>query len=213
MKRFMNLLLASLVVMLLAPLCFAETRTYETNFGTMKLNFNGYYVSGTYTHQNGTIEGTFDADVLTGVWHQSNGKGAVIMNFTPDLSSFDARWSYAGESSWRGNWTGSQRGSGARYDAPPPAVSAYDSFKRSYNTDYGTMTLNFDGETVTGRYTHANGRIKGTLNGNILTGTWTQDNGSGAFRFEFGDDFETFQGKWNYKGERTMKSGWNGTPK
>ncbi|MBI5484353.1 MAG: hypothetical protein HY888_07825 [Deltaproteobacteria bacterium] len=206
MKRVMVLFAAAILIMLVSSTSQAATRTYDTNFGVMKLQIDGTYVSGTYSHQNGTIEGTLEGTVMTGAWHQSNGKGSCVVTFSHDFSRFDIKWNYAGETSWRGNWYGTSKGA-----AGIPAIP--ESFRRSYSTNYGDMTLNFSGDTVTGNYTHQNGKLTGTLNGNLLTGTWTQNNGSGSFVFTFADGYNSFEGKWNYRGESSLRGGWNGSHK
>jgi uncharacterized cupin superfamily protein len=206
MKKQLIVLVAAIIVLLVSSVCQAATRTYDTNYGVMKLQFDGTYISGTYTHQNGVLEGTLEGNVMTGTWRQSNGKGACIFTFSSDFSRFDAKWNYAGETGWRANWQGSLK------DAGGGAVTS-SAFKRSYNTEYGDMTLNFNGDNVTGNYTHQNGKLRGSLDGNVLTGTWTQSNGSGSFIFTFGEGFNSFDGQWNYKGEGSMRGGWNGRPK
>ena len=88
------------------------------------------------------------------------------------------------------------------------------SLNETYQTEWGEMTLKQTGNDVTGTYTHANGVIKGTLKGKILTGTWTQSGGGkGKLRFEFNDDFSTFTGKWNYNDAEPTRDGWNGKKK
>lgn len=210
MKKLFYLFSVVIGLMFISSVCQAATRTYDTSYGVMKLEFKGNFVSGTYTHQNGEVEGALEGNVLSGSWKQSNGKGACVFTFNSDFSRFDAKWSYAGETDWRGAWNGTQKVIEVREKLELPSP---DSFKRFYNTEFGAMNLSFNGDSVTGSYTHQNGRVKGRLAGNVLTGTWTQSNGSGGFIFTFEDDYNSFEGKWNYKGEGTMRSGWSGRPK
>lgn len=206
MKKLMALILVTVLSLCFSSLSFAETRTYNTNYGAMTISFDGTYVSGSYTHQNGSLEGVLDGNVMTGTWHQNNGKGTCIFTFSQDFSRFDARWNYAGETGWRGNWNGTAK-------EAVSAAAVPESFNRSYSTEYGPMTLTFNGDLVTGSYTHQNGKIKGTMDGTVATGTWTQSNGSGSFIFTFDASYKSFEGKWNYKGESSMRGGWNGKPK
>ena len=68
----------------------------------------------------------------------------------------------------------------------------------TYTTDFGIMTLNVQGSKVTGVYDFRKGRISGELNGNRLTGTWTQDNGTGKINFVFRSGCSGFDGLWAY---------------
>jgi TolB-like protein len=80
----------------------------------------------------------------------------------------------------------------------------------TWNTDWGKMTLNEQGNHVTGTYTFKNGRIDGTVSGGVLSGKWTQSNGSGRFEFTMSDDGRTFNGIWGY-GEGLDNGIWKGT--
>lgn len=79
----------------------------------------------------------------------------------------------------------------------------------TYTTDFNEMTLQQSGNKVTGTYKYSNGVIEGTLNGKILTGTWTQSNGKGKLVFVFNNDFSAFSGKWGYN-DAEPSSAWNG---
>jgi hypothetical protein len=65
------------------------------------------------------------------------------------------------------------------------------------------MVLVQSGSTVTGTYDYSDGTISGTVVGNRLTGTWTEDNGAskGPFEFELAQDGKTFAGWWAYDDE------------
>lgn len=93
-------------------------------------------------------------------------------------------------------------------------LSCFFGFSQSisgvYNTDFKEMTLAQSGNKVTGTYKHQNGRVEGTLSGQILTGFWVQDNGKGKLVFEFNSDFSGYAGKWGYN-DATPTSKWNGT--
>lgn len=83
-----------------------------------------------------------------------------------------------------------------------------------YNTDFGEMVLEQNGTSVNGSYALNGGRIIGTLQGNILYGTWSQQpsyrppNDSGEIKFTFGDA-GNFAGAWRY-GNRGQWEQWNG---
>ena len=78
-----------------------------------------------------------------------------------------------------------------------------------YQSDFGVLTLRRNGSGVTGTYTHKEGRVEGTLNGNTLTGRWTQSNGEGRLIFRFNTDYSGFSGVWSY-GDAAPDRAWNG---
>jgi hypothetical protein len=78
-----------------------------------------------------------------------------------------------------------------------------------YSTNFKEMTLTQNGDKVTGTYKHKNGSINGVLNGNTLTGTWTQSDAKGRLKFVFSPDFSSFKGKWSYDNAEPTKV-WNG---
>ncbi len=79
-----------------------------------------------------------------------------------------------------------------------------------YKTDFNEMTLNINGNQVTGTYNYKNGMVEGVLYGNKLLGTWTQSNSRGRLEFIFNADYSAFTGKWSYN-DSEPSSKWNGT--
>ncbi|SFW75067.1 Tc toxin subunit A-related protein [Chitinophaga sancti] len=83
---------------------------------------------------------------------------------------------------------------------------------------FGTrLTLTFFGNEVRGSFDDCYGTLEGTLNGNVITGTWSQagidppDN-EGSFQFTMTTNYSSFTGKW-MKGYESQwsPSPWNGT--
>ena len=68
----------------------------------------------------------------------------------------------------------------------------------SYFTSFGALHLEVRGDRVTGKYTHMDGSVTGTLQGNVLRGTWVQRGNSsdGTFSFEFQRGANGFSGTW-----------------
>jgi hypothetical protein len=101
----------------------------------------------------------------------------------------------------------SSKGSTAVTVAPTPWSGSWDS-------DWGIMVFNQNGDQVTGTYTHDNGKIKGTVSGNTLTGTWSEapsynsPNDAGDVVITLAADGNSFNGNWRY-GSGTGK--WDGT--
>lgn len=87
---------------------------YSSEFGDVYLNQDGKRVWGTYTHQSGQIEGTFDGQVLRGIWKQGpsyrapNDSGDIELRF--NNGQFTGVWRYGNQGPWEGNWNGSWLG-------------------------------------------------------------------------------------------------------
>lgn len=65
------------------------------------------------------------------------------------------------------------------------------------------MTLAQTGSAVSGTYEYSAGTIAGTVQGNTLTGVWTEDNGQskGPIEFVISADGKSFSGWWAYEGD------------
>jgi hypothetical protein len=87
------------------------------------------------------------------------------------------------------------------------------------------MVFEQSGNNVTGNYATSNGKIFGTLDGNILEGYWTQSSAGqkcpaqkygsyywGRIRFVF-DPNGHFSGNWGYCENSPSEGGWSGTRK
>lgn len=88
--------------------------TWQTTWGDsgvtrMTLHQSGKNVTGTYTHQNGFIDGyVANKKTMRGSWTQSGNSRAGVVQFTlsPDGRSFTGKYNYDGEDSWTGTWNG-----------------------------------------------------------------------------------------------------------
>ena len=80
----------------------------------------------------------------------------------------------------------------------------------TWNTSWGKMYLVQTGNKVTGNYEYDDGKIEGTINGNILSGTWSEAPSynlpydAGEIEFTISSDCKSFTGKWR----RGPTSGW-----
>ncbi|MFP4126280.1 MAG: mechanosensitive ion channel family protein [Alphaproteobacteria bacterium] len=78
------------------------------------------------------------------------------------------------------------------------------------------MRLEQEGERVTGTYRPGNGEIEGVVDGARLTGTWSQDGGSGGFSFALAPDGQSFAGRFDngeyWNGERVDPESFRPTP-
>ena len=84
-----------------------------------------------------------------------------------------------------------------------------------YETDFGVMVLNQNGDRISGTVEHKNGRLSGDLRGNVLRGFWAQEpsylkpDDAGDFEFTFAADGRSFQDVWRYGTDGPWKN-WNG---
>jgi len=87
---------------------------WDTNWGKMELSYySDGRVVGTYTHDEGKIEGTISGHSFSGSWSEaptyqgSNDAGLVELEFSEDCLSFTGRWKYGTTGGWYENgWTG-----------------------------------------------------------------------------------------------------------
>jgi len=92
-------------------------------------------------------------------------------------------------------------------------VSAACVWTGTWDTNWGTMTVDQKGESIIGTYEHDNGRITGRVIGNMIIGTWSEAPGynppdnAGDFQLVISDDCRSFDGKWRY-GSR--QGSWDG---
>jgi hypothetical protein len=99
---------------------------------------------------------------------------------------------------------------------PPPDESQDIWTGKWESAEWGTMELTQTGNSVTGIYTWDEGRIDGTVNGNVLSGTWseapsyTPPDDAGDFEFSLSSDGNSFTGKWRYGSSGDWEGDWTG---
>lgn len=206
--RFIKSFFSILIIIALSAIGISAQNVagvYETDFGKLTVQQNGSKVTGTYTHAEGRIEGTINGNTLSGWWYQNNGKGKLQFNFTS--SGFSGKWSYNNDnpsSQWNGKLI-ERHGIASVTSSGTKTISA--GYSGKYKTDFGELTFHQNGNTGTGSYTHAEGKVRGTFSGNTFTGTWHQNNGEGRLKFVFNNS--GFTGLWSYN-NATPTEKWNG---
>ncbi|MBP2022575.1 hypothetical protein J2Z44_002398 [Clostridium punense] len=81
---------------------------------------------------------------------------------------------------------------------PLPRIDVSGTWTTGWKGAPVKMVLSQDGNVVTGTYEFNNGKVIGTLNGNIMEGSWTEVDNSGLFRFNFFNDGNSFDGTWGF---------------
>lgn len=99
---------------------------------------------------------------------------------------------------------------------PAPALSEWGG---GWSTDFGTLTLQQQGDQVSGAYAYTNagvqvqGRILGAVTGNRLDFAWEESPGgagSGHGSFTMSADGASFTGTWGQGNSTTGGGNWNG---
>jgi hypothetical protein len=90
---------------------------------------------------------------------------------------------------------------------PTPTATPSGTWTGVWNTNWGPMELTQSDGAVTGTYTHDQGVIQGTVQGNKLVGTWSEypsyapPDDAGDFEFIMSPDGNSFLGRWRYDSE------------
>lgn len=164
---------------------------WETTYGQMTLVQTGSAVTGVYSNNTGSINGTVAGNRLSGTWAETNGTSGT----------FDF-WIEGSGLRWHGNfnkttqWCGHRAG---QSDLSPCGVSTwYGTWTTNCDSaTCGDMTLTQIGDTVSGTYAGGEGSISGTVSGTELSGTWTRSGASGPFKFFMTGNGQQFQGNYN----------------
>jgi len=85
-----------------------------------------------------------------------------------------------------------------------------------YFTEYGTLSLNFNGGKVSGYY--SDGKITGILKDSLITGSWSQSKSGGEIEIRFNRDYSNFKIRYNHSATKDStraiwKSNWSGIKK
>lgn len=86
----------------------------------------------------------------------------------------------------------------------------------TWDTAFGRMRLSQSGSSVSGDYDVDQGRISGTVSGQMLRGTWTEAPSrqppadAGEVELTMGADCQSFSGQWRYGSSEAWRTGWFG---
>ncbi len=175
---------------------------WNTNWGVMTLSQNGNQVTGTYTHFEGKLSGMVTGNVLSGRWDNvQNTTGKFQFTMAADCNSFSGFYGY-NEGTPGYPWNGTRGATN---------TGGACSWTGVWDTSYNKMTLTQTGSRVNGAYEHNNGKIEGTVSGNVLEGTWTEGTSTGRIRFTIATDCNSFSGGFGYGTNEPAPSNWNGT--
>ncbi len=102
--------------------------------------------------------------------------------------------------------------------AVPPVKKILENinWQGSWQTQWGEMVIEQSNNSITGTYVHDNGKIKGTISGTLLKGTWSEapsylaPKDAGEFEFILSADGKAFTGRWRYGKNGDWQTGWDG---
>ena len=86
----------------------------------------------------------------------------------------------------------------------PTSAPAVANWKGDWQSTWGNLSLEQNGDVVTGNYEHDGGRISGKVIGNKIIGTWSEGptyagpNDAGEFEFTLSPNGKSFTGRWKY---------------
>jgi len=103
----------------------------------------------------------------------------------------------------------------ANAQGAPNATNVDGAWVTTWGGGEATLDLRQKGTAVTGIYSGTNdGRVKGTIAGNVLTGSWLgAANDSGGFVLKFSADGKSFTGTWGMGASKTDGGPWEGKRK
>lgn len=96
-----------------APAC-EVTGSWSSSWGDMQLVQSDSNVTGSYTWDAGTIEGSLSGSILTGKWAEApsysepNDAGDIVFTFAADCTSMTGKWRYGSSGSWYEDWSGTR---------------------------------------------------------------------------------------------------------
>lgn len=219
---------------------------YDGRPATLELVFNGNAVAGTlsvdpvcedYVHLTGvrlsltgTATGPWEnsATTITGTW-----TGGDLYPCTGEFITGDPAYPTTGTFTISMTTSGGKNvvrlvrmptgygyifpATGNRVTSGVSAGSTACDWSGMWETNWGTMMLQQVGDSVTGNYTHDQGRIAGKVVGTKLIGTWSEyptygpPNDSGDMELTISEDCRTFTGRWRYGSEGDWSGEWTGT--
>ncbi len=190
-----------------SPLSFAgtwKTIAGGTHRYTVILKQVGNEVTGSYSPGNGKIfDGVVSDNKVTFKWTQDGGyEGTGEFTLNQDGKGFKGSSTALKPKEFTNTWN--------TYE-PEPASFAGNWETISDGQNSISLTMVQTGNKVTGLYPSKNGKIEGTVSGQVLRFKWESDGGSGSGRFVMDENGWAFSGTYN-RGEDPdeVEATWNG---
>lgn len=222
-----------------------QSGTSVWNFdGTrLTLRIDGNSVNGNYVEDNGRISGTMLGNTMNGYWGEDSSArrcdtqrlGTFYWGrtrFVFDGARFSGLWSYCDAeptTSWSGTLISGNSPFGQHQDGEnldgakhsASTIAGLGGHLHVWNTSEGRLTAAVQNTTFSGNYDNDNGRVSGTVSGNVVDGYWGEDSSGkrcsverlgtyywGRIRWTFNNT--GFTGQYSYCDDPYSGS-WNGT--
>lgn len=171
--------------------------TWSTDWEDITLEQIGSRVIGVYDYHKGALVGTISGSTLAGTWGESpdytapETAGDFEFTMSADCKSVAGRW----RSGSRGSWSDWSATRAETYSPSDPMASC--SWAGTWTTSYGTAVITQSGGQVTGSYEYQGGKLTGSAQGLIFTGTWSESNGdTGDDELVMSPSCRVFVGRW-----------------
>ncbi|WP_268036554.1 hypothetical protein [Algoriphagus sp. PAP.12] len=145
---------------------------------------------------------------IKGVFMNGTNPGSFQWVFTPGPNIQNPQIKFEGIWGWGSQLNGGEW-KGSRESNKSDINLKFAQWSGNWMTSYGMIFLKQHGHSVSGDY-GTKGQIQGTVQGNKLTGTFTNGNTKGSFEFILNGN--VFSGKWGW-GKNLDQGNWKGTKK
>lgn len=193
-------------ILLIAPVSqsIAGSKGFKGNwrstFGLIQLEKKGNLVKGKYndTDGSGFLEGRISRDgkILIGRWNEGDIGGSFIFQMQHGHNSFTGRWKRNDAGKW-GKWMAVREAENVQTVQKEP-----EAFTGRWETNFGSLTLKFDGSLLTGEYRGRinRGRLQGTLDSKTgrFNATWRDNKYRGTVEFSMLKGNQAISGEWRY---------------
>lgn len=85
------------------------------------------------------------------------------------------------------------------------------SFTGKWFSSFGRLSLTQEGDTARGAYQHEGGVLEGTVDGEVLSGTWREGDRTGPCELTLDAAGNAFQGSWKEGADAGWRGAWAGT--
>jgi hypothetical protein len=174
----------------------SATGTWASPRGVVHLLEEGTGISGEYVCV-GTLTGKIDGGVANINWVSPDGDGKALWKIETD-GRLTGTWTYGPEGTEGGAW-----------DLVPRNALEPGNVTGSYESDFGPVHLEQEGQILGGTYECPGGSIKGVRNGNEIQHAWQGSDSMGHGSWRLSEDGEELSGRWGFGPSGTEGGEWN----
>ncbi|MGH1363168.1 MAG: MORN repeat-containing protein [Calditrichia bacterium] len=173
---------------------------WRSTFGLIQLDQKGSTIQGKYNDADGSgyLKGHISRDgrLLIGRWNEGDISGKFIFQMQSGKNSFVGRWQKNGVAR-SGKWMAVREAENVESQQKEP-----EAFTGSWETNFGRMSLRFDGKVLSGEYKGRlnRGRLQGSLNPKTgkFVANWRDNKYRGTVEFSMLKGNQAIAGEWRY---------------